>query len=446
MTDLLMIASDLAMLTYMIGVLILALPIPYRPLKSWGPKLLVDSLTAAVLISSITIIISAGDIILNQLGIGWNSFYLWLSSLTAGLSTAFLSLTYASSIIKSSSYSFLSSPLGIIASLITTAFSSVKLIYLLSSFIYSFRDKLSIIGVLLYSLPFRMGKGVGAFLVAASVVMYVGFPLMPAFVNTFQAITLKTPTYINPRIKLWVRDAEGNPLPYPILYFYSDSGGNTPVGIILGDGRGEAIIGGSVDTLPKNFTLRLIIGFSGYYVEPKPNKINSSLKEVVLKVTPAIYSNGITVFLPKGSTLLSSSVTNKSISAVLNLKDPGRLIISAVSDAYINYISLNGEEVNYSWSNMVWKSLNLKTSSIPLPKGRVRVDLAFSGAPYPKPSVNEKRLIYLDTVMDIITALLTTAVSLVYSLIFLPGVYLVILTSVTAGLSRALGGSRVRLI
>ncbi len=441
-----MIASDLAMLTYTLGVLILALPVPYRPLKSWGPKLIIDSITAAVLISSITLIISAGDIILNELGIGWDSFYLWLSSLTAGLSTAFLGLTYASTLIRSSSYSFLSAPLGIAASLLTTAFSSVKLIYLLSSFIYSFRDKLGVIGVLLYSLPFRMGKGVGAFLIAASVVMYVGFPLMPAFVNTFQTVTSRTPVHINPTIKLWVRDVDGNPLPYPILYFYSSSGGSTPVGVILGDERGEVIIGDSLDTLPKNFTLSLMVGFSGYYVRPEPPEVSSSIKEAVLKVVPAIYSNGVTLFLPKGSVLINSSVTNKTIGAFLELPNSGKAVISAVSEATVNQVIVDGERMNCSWMPYTWKSLGLKVSSVNLPEGKVRIKLVFDGAPYPKPSVNEKRLVYLDTVMDIVTALLTTAVSLVYSLIFLPGVYLVILTSITAGLSRALGGSKVRLI
>ena len=69
-----------------------------------------------------------------------------------------------------------------------------------------------------------------------------------------------------------------------------------------------------------------------------------------------------------------------------------------------------------------------------------------SGADYLGPEVSEKRVMYLESIFSVMTSVLTQAVSFLYTMVVLPGVYLASLIAVTAAASRILGGSRVRLI
>ena len=162
------LALNLAILTYFIGVLILALPIPYRQLKKWGIRLLSDAIMAAVLISAYNIILGIGDFILSLLGYSWAGFMGWLTERTAILVTALMGLTYITSWIKSLGYSMILSPLGLASTYITLALSAVRMMYFIASFIWNFRSELLALGLLLYSLPLRIGKDVGAFFIEAS--------------------------------------------------------------------------------------------------------------------------------------------------------------------------------------------------------------------------------------------------------------------------------------
>lgn len=445
--DLLLIAVDLAMLTYMLGVLILALPIPYRPLKVWGPRLIADALMAAVLASSITLITSAGDMILGQLGVDWPTFYEWLSGRTAALVSVFASLTYASSLVKSTDYSFLASPLNMAAAYLATAFSSLKIIYLLSSFVYIFKDKLALIGILMYSIPFRLGKGVGSFMIAASIIMYVGFPLMPQFVATFESVSAsQAAQWHSTTIYMRVTDSVGNPVPYPIVNFYLEGGNEEPIGTIIGDSEGELIIGDGLDALPENFTLITEVKFMGYIFTPHPNTVSSKDTSVTITIYPLLYSNGVSAILGLGTELIGANVSDFDISADINaLRDTG-LTIVALGGVNMSTILIDGAEVECDWQARTWYDITIKECVVSVGPGKHSFNVFFIGRDYPRPSVEEKRIMYLESVFDIITGLLTMAVSFLYSLVFLPGVYVAALTSVTAAASKVLGGGRLKLV
>jgi len=59
----LLVAANLAVLTYNIGVLIYALPVPSRRLKRLAPKLIEDGLYAAVIVTGFTALLYASDYI-----------------------------------------------------------------------------------------------------------------------------------------------------------------------------------------------------------------------------------------------------------------------------------------------------------------------------------------------------------------------------------------------
>ncbi len=444
--DLLLVAVDLAMLTYMLGVLILALPIPYRPLKAWGPRLIADALMAAVLASSVTLITSAGDMILGQLGVDWPAFYEWLSGRTAALVSVFASLTYASSLVKSTDYSFLASPLKMAATYLATAFSSLKIIYLLSSFVYVFKDKLAVIGILMYSIPFRLGKGVGSFMIAASIVMYVGFPLMPQFVATFENVsTTQSTQWRSTTIYIQVTDSVGGTIPYPVVNFYLE-GDEEPIGTIIGDSSGELIIGDGLDALPNNFTFTTEVKFMGYVFTPHPNTVSSEDTSVTLTISPLLYSNGVSALLGSGTELVWANVSGFDISADINALRDTELVFVALNDVNAISILVDGDEVNCDWQSRTWYDIAIKECVISVTSGKHNFDVSFIGKDYPRPSVDEKRIMYLESIFDIITGLLTMAVSFLYSLVFLPGVYVAALTSITAAASKVLGGGRLKLV
>jgi len=60
----------------------------------------------------------------------------------------------------------------------------IYVLYFLSKFIQVVWPALLLLGGFLYGLPVRLGRKWGAVLIAVTMVMYVGLPLMPAFVST----------------------------------------------------------------------------------------------------------------------------------------------------------------------------------------------------------------------------------------------------------------------
>ncbi len=440
----LLIAIDLAMLTYALGVLMWTLPIPYRGVKVWGPRLIADAAMAAVLASSVYLIMYAGDYLLRVLGVNWPSFYDWLTELTATLTSVFAGLTYASSLVRSTPYSFISRPLAVAASFFATSFTSLKMIYLLSSFIYVYREKLASLGVVLYALPFRVGKSAGSFLIAASIVMYVGFPLMPSFVSAFQSISNQMNLGLGKEYRYEVVDLNWNPIPYPIMKFYTDRGREHLVGEVLGDRAGSVVIGGSKDALPRIFHLYTTIGFAGFEFVPTPESVTSNSSFLLLRVPSLLLSAGSAIVIP-AKTVIEGWGNHGGEAYVVVKESPegGILIVDWGGNASI---LIDGEAVGCAWSLDNWNSLKLRICNVKVGQGRHNITLSSNKARYDKPRIEEKRLVYLDSVMDVMSSILATSVSYLYITVFLPGAYLGLLTSVSAGLSRALGGGRLKLI
>ena len=82
-TTLLIIGYKLSLLTFSIGVLIYALPIPWSGLKSWGPRLIWDSIAATILLSLFYFLIKISNKIPLYLGGSWSYFEAWLNNALA---------------------------------------------------------------------------------------------------------------------------------------------------------------------------------------------------------------------------------------------------------------------------------------------------------------------------------------------------------------------------
>jgi hypothetical protein len=57
-----------------------------------------------------------------------------------------------------------------------------------------------------------------------------------------------------------------------------------------------------------------------------------------------------------------------------------------------------------------------------------------------KPSVSERRIISMSEVSSFIATMISIGMAFIYSLVFLPSLYLILLLSISASLARFLGG------
>ena len=448
--DFLLLASNLALLTYIIGILVLALPIPYKNLKKWGMLLIIDSISTAVLISIYGILLHLGDYILNLIGYSWSNFINWLVARTAMLLTLFGTLSYISSFFKSVYALIISSPINLALTYISMALSALKIIYFLALTIYSLKDKLMLLGILLYSLPFRIGKGIGAFLIASSIVMYVGFPLLPAF-TTYLTPSINQSlgsSFIN-STNIVVIDEVGNRVPYPILLIYTKEG-DEPRGVILGNRYGIISLGYGKDLIPTNLTLFLKIEFMGYLFTPKPYRVNTSelRSTLTLKVPFLLYTNGLSIIL--NSDTMVREITNYGDIVIINLYTQSATQVKLIrfSNVNIEYVNVNDVNIACNWSEFTWRGIKLYECPLQLKRLSNTLIIVFKGIYEPlKPSISEKRLIALSDLTSILYSYIIMGVAYLYTLVFLPSVYIAFLTSMSVALSRVLGGGiKIKLI
>ena len=164
------IASTLGDLTYMLGALIYALPVPFRGLKDWGPTLIKDGVYAVFLSAFYYGIISLAS----QYAPSWHSYLKWLHgntntmeiyatifSLLTGIITRFV---HHVSFLSSASY------------LLSNGGAVFVLLLAVSEFVHKNWGLLIAIGIMLFAVPFRMARSAGAYLIMFSVVLYIGLP------------------------------------------------------------------------------------------------------------------------------------------------------------------------------------------------------------------------------------------------------------------------------
>ena len=216
------LAFKLAVLTFHIGVLVYALPIPVRAVKRWAPALIYDSLLAIALISLYKTLYSVAGFIAD---LGGGSWYL-LSTWTQ-VALAHAAVLKAISMIVD----FISDRVGFskpIASLISgvagdLAYTIVVLIVLiiaLAELAVKYGGSLLLVGLVLYSIPFRIAKPAGAWIISFVLVFNAGLPLMPVFLEAVgdpEELSLKLEYNLT---TVEVTTSQGEPLPAGQLWVY----------------------------------------------------------------------------------------------------------------------------------------------------------------------------------------------------------------------------------
>jgi len=406
-----------------------------------------DGIASAILVSAYGLVIKLGDYLLAVVNADWGGFTVWLTSRASVLVSTYLLIQSLGAMLKVSGAEMLLEILKHVGTLLATALTAIKTIYLISMVIYSLRDKILAVGVLLYSLPFRAGRSVGAAMIAASLVYYIGLPLMPAFAAVFEAPPIATPSSGLGSIRGRVVDAIGNPLPNAVVELYGSSSVEPDVAVV-GDPTGAFYIGPPYDMLTEGTSFTPSVVFMGYRFTLDPPYLKVPW-EGTLRVYNLVYAGQSLTLVLIGVLHIGnlSRVGNKLTALLEVLSETASLAILKLSSVNVSSAMVNGEGLKCSWEGFSWAEITLEECYLNLGRGSYSIELEYLGVEYPRPAITEKHYVGVVDVLDYLISLQVVAVSYVYSYLLLPSAYLVVLSASTYALSKFLGGGlRFRLI
>jgi hypothetical protein len=406
-----------------------------------------DGIASATLVSAYGLMIKLGDYLLSIVNADWGNFTVWLTSRTGVLVSMYLLLQSLGAMLKASGAEVLLEILKHAGALLATALTAIKTVYIISMVIYSLRDKILAVGVLLYSLPLRVGRSVGAALIAASLVYYIGLPLMPAFAAIFEAPPVTMPSSGLGSIRGRVVDALGSPLPNAIIELYGSSTVEPDV-VVVADTSGRFYVGPPYDVMTEGTAFTSSVVFMGYRFTPDPSYLKAPW-EGSLRVYNLVYAGQSLALMLIGVFYIGnmSRVCSELLLNMEVLSETASVAILKLSIVNVSSIVVNGESLQCSWREFTWAGSTIGECFINLSRGSYTIELEYLGAEYPRPATTEKHYVSTADILDYLISLQTIAVSYVYSYLLLPAAYLAVLSASTYALSRFLGGGlRFRLI
>ncbi len=276
----LIVALQLCVLTYYLGVLVYMLPLPSRRIKRWGPVLIEDSLYAAFLISILSLILYASDYISSFSGytlaevIGYirtNIIALFITNYIARITIMFLSIIPGKfgSLVSLLFFPFF---LSFYAMVLASAIALV-----LTLLVHSAKTVLVSLGALLYSIPLRLGRNAGASLIAFIVIGNAMLPYLPHWV-AFILTSISTgyiesiSTYNRSVYNLWgvVKGESGGNPTYALIYFNETETGEIYRYIVGRDGG--YYISKPYNYLPQG-SYTVYVEYMGLILRPKNYKV-----------------------------------------------------------------------------------------------------------------------------------------------------------------------------
>mgnify|MGYP001772501462 CR=1 FL=1 len=243
-----LLAVKLAILTFYIGVLIYALPVPLATLKRWGPQLLWDGLLSLLLAALYATLYTLSSRIALLLGGSWTLFNVWSAS---SLGVAISLKTLLAAVTAIPEVSRLAGVLYAVAVPLDRA-ATLAILFLttiagVAELVYNYGLVLIALGAVLYAIPLRLARGAGAWLIAFVIVFNIGLQTLPIFVSSFaRAPEVPGATVDYRLLTVKVEGANGHPAAYgflrierngELLALYKLDGGGVAVSQYLEGGR-----------------------------------------------------------------------------------------------------------------------------------------------------------------------------------------------------------------
>lgn len=443
--DVLSVAYYLAFLTFYLGVLIYALPIPWRGLKSWAPRLIGDSILAIIMITLYIAIVGSTDYLLGLLGGSWDAFWSWVKSALAFASTmkalVVIVLAAAKAVNASWVLSSITWPIDRVVNLVIITVATLSGIGWLVS---TYRDLLIALGIALLSLPLRIGRGAGAWLIAFSVVFYIGLPNLPVFSTWLIEAPHSQEDFGFAIAKASVVDYEGLIVGYGVLVLSTTSGDTVSI-YPIEDGVVKGKLGPGYISFPSNTSIYAMLEVDGVWLplEPYPITLGGTgsrglVESLNLTAVNLVYSDGLLVVFTSSSRVTASVEVIGEGSVVINTVS-GREYYVEVRyphgcNVSVEHNAARVEGGGWKWRGVEGKYLRLHG------EGPMTIMLSYSGSCNPGFEEPEAKDYLLDAkgVSSLLSPGLIRDTILYY--ITVPLMYNLMLASIAYAVARLLGG------
>ncbi|MCE4612068.1 MAG: hypothetical protein F7B17_08870 [Desulfurococcales archaeon] len=449
------LAFKLAVLTFHLGVIVYALPIPVRFVKKWAPALIYDSLLAIALISIYRTLYAFSGFIADLGGGSWHLLSTW-----AQTALAYAAVLKAISMIVDfiSDKVGLSKPLasllsGVAGDLAYTIVVLIVFITALTQLALRYGSSLLLVGLILYSIPFRITKPAGAWIISFVLVFNAGLPLMPVFLEAVgdpDELSLKLEYNL---ASINVVGANGDPLPAGQLWIYS---GNELIAIYpILDGKATSIPEMiPIVALPLSGELRIeVVHMATRFKKVEPSIINASelgmLDSIQVKVPAIIWAPVDSLMLYSTSSVGDSEEWVEGgwryfkAKIILPRSEFSEVLWHFKCDVKVNYMVVDGsvetDEGLWKWKGAVGRYLYLEA----LEDSVVEVTVGFKEGSCPDleravlRGLKDYRAEFT-SLFDYLTVDIIKLILIYY--ITLPFAYISILFIATTSLAKVLGG------
>jgi len=189
------VSYGLSALTWSLGILVQTMPVPRKEIRVWGPCLMMDSVVSLFALGSVNLVQIlmrwVSEMVSQSIGSPFNNPSIAMATVLSQLTmldTALLLLISAVSVtvVLAPVASALSSMFSHALTWVTTAI----VLWLIAQWIITLLPEVWVaaytLGIVFFAIPFRIGRKLGTLLMASSIVLAIGFPLMP-----FMAIWLE---------------------------------------------------------------------------------------------------------------------------------------------------------------------------------------------------------------------------------------------------------------
>ncbi len=469
-------AFALSVLTYYLGVLVYAIPIPWYGIKRWAPLLIFDGLLAASLTLFFNNIIIIIDYVYKILGADWKTFDLTMGSLWSLLIVFIIfievSLTLMTKLPYIKMYMF-TSILFTIRSFLSYALLIITLIITLSIIVRYTATKMIALSILFYSVPFRITRVAGASLLAFTIVFYIGLPLMPNFMM-FMALPTAMPEKLElfieygaifPRIE--IRSVAGDAIPFVILSAYDKQG--ILLARYISDSDGYAYASYPDKGFPAFPEVKLRAEYYGLDFTVSPSIIKPieyfKMSEKVIRDTfqeasvtlPGIlkYYKGIVVLNNPELTYNGMPTIvehNNKIDILLNLSvshNDSYEILLLPDSLSVSSVNFNNSTVEYFIDRLNWYDNVIEMVYVQLNESRGLLRIELAGSPSlvkPPESIKVPYVKTLTEGKDIDEVLRQASFIFMALMLVFPTSYIILLTMITYGLAYVLGARVPRII
>ncbi len=449
-TEVLIVAFKLAMLTFYTGVLVYALPIPWRPLKRWAPILIWDSVAAAVVSLLFYFLVDMSNRVAQLIGGSWEFFDAWFGVSFSFLAAVKAAIIYVTAVFSALGKSVLAKRLlSPIDTAVNTSLFTVFWVAGIAYFVRTFGSYLAAVGVALYAIPFRLTRGAGAWLLAFYLVFNAGLQVMPVLMGYLA----EQPGGPNPGrleryglslARLEVVDAAGHRVEGGVLLMRVPPEGEVASTMRIVNGVVRDSAGGSLVSVPSRADHAYILEVNGVavYLTPYPTRPVDydvdvdGVWKLTLHAPNIVWADYYVVAFTSGSV---ESVDRGNVTSITVALDAGDYVAVRYPSACLVDVEVD-DRLSVERGSWVWRNLageEVRGTAVEEGEYTVTVNTTMCNPPDPKVRVTSY-LYWALGISDFIDLNPIAAMILYY--VTVPFLYVFLLLSATAGVARALGG------